>query len=59
MELHPLQLLGAFVAACFVLALARIVKPFNAPRQFSLGALFIVMTAVAAVCCLVYVYNQK
>ena len=49
MPLNPLQLLGAFIAAGVVLAIARIVEPQGERLRFSLRSLLIFVTGVALV----------
>jgi len=49
MPLNPLQLLGAFIATCIVLAIARIVESKGVPLRFSLRSLLILVTGVALV----------
>ena len=47
MEIHPLQFVGGFVAACIVLIVARFANGRKLPSQFSLRALLTVMTLAA------------
>jgi hypothetical protein len=68
MDIAPLQFIGAFLAACLVLAIAWATEGLNLqwhPRQlklrwhFSLGMLMILVTAFAGIMTLVAVYLKK
>ncbi len=47
MLLDPLQMLAAFVAACIVLAIARVAE--GGPFRFSLRSLLLTMTVAAVI----------
>jgi hypothetical protein len=49
MALNPFQLLGALVAACVVLALAKVVKPIDPQLRYGLRSLIMVMTIAALI----------
>jgi hypothetical protein len=59
MEIHPFQLIGAFIAACIVLALARVVRPIDPVLRFSLRSLLVVMTIAALVLGVISVVLQS
>jgi hypothetical protein len=49
MDINPFQMLGAFVAACLVLLIARIKGDRPIPKRFSMGALIIAVAVLAGV----------